>query len=77
MINLDCDGASLDAGVAATTSATVALPDYDRSALIPGVVHIGVGGFHRAHQAVYFDDLAATGERESGSGRGDPPPGTR
>src|SRR5919107_1651133 len=35
-----------------------AVPTYDRSRLRPGVVHIGVGGFHRAHQAVYLDDLA-------------------
>jgi fructuronate reductase/mannitol 2-dehydrogenase len=36
----------------------VEVPTYDRSALSPAVVHIGVGGFHRAHQLVYFDDLA-------------------
>ena len=41
---------------------TVDVPTYDRSALVPSVVHIGVGGFHRAHQALYFDDLARTGE---------------
>lgn len=40
---------------------SVRVPGYDRSALTPGVVHIGVGGFHRAHQAVYFDDLAELG----------------
>jgi mannitol 2-dehydrogenase len=40
----------------------VTLPRYDRNKLVPTVVHIGVGGFHRAHQAVYFDDLAAQGE---------------
>ena len=40
----------------------VAVPGYDRRALTPAVVHIGVGGFHRAHQAVYLDDLARTGE---------------
>ena len=34
------------------------VPTYDRSALTPAVVHIGVGSFHRAHQLVYFDDLA-------------------
>ena len=39
----------------------VAVPTYDRAHLSPGVVHIGVGGFHRAHQAVYLDDLAAGG----------------
>ncbi len=31
-------------------------PGYDRSALRPGIVHIGIGAFHRAHQAVYTDD---------------------
>lgn len=37
--------------------ADVRVPTYDRSRLTPGIVHIGVGGFHRAHQAVYLDDL--------------------
>ena len=37
------------------------MPTYDRARLAPGVVHIGVGGFHRAHQAVYFDELAEQG----------------
>ncbi len=36
---------------------TVALPFYDRSKLTPGIVHIGLGNFHRAHMAVYLDDL--------------------
>jgi mannitol 2-dehydrogenase len=46
--------------------AAVAEPGYDRNALTPAVVHIGVGGFHRAHQAVYFDDLARNGVTEWG-----------
>ncbi|QFZ18372.1 mannitol dehydrogenase family protein [Saccharothrix syringae] len=37
------------------------LPAYDRTRLRPAVVHFGVGGFHRAHQAVYFDQLAELG----------------
>ncbi len=37
--------------------ATVAVPAYERAALSPGIVHIGVGNFHRAHQAVYLDRL--------------------
>nr|WP_231996804.1 mannitol dehydrogenase family protein [Mycobacterium scrofulaceum] len=37
------------------------MPTYERSALRRGVVHIGAGNFHRAHQAVYFDDLARSG----------------
>jgi mannitol 2-dehydrogenase len=40
----------------------VSRPEYDRSALVPTVVHLGVGGFHRAHQAVYLDDLARRGD---------------
>jgi hypothetical protein len=35
----------------------VAVPSYRRSDLSPGIVHFGVGNFHRAHQAVYLDDL--------------------
>ena len=41
--------------------ATVARPAYDRDALRPGIVHIGCGNFHRAHMAVYLDDLFAKG----------------
>ena len=39
----------------------VAVPRYDRSALRRGVVHVSVGSFHRAHQALYFDELAQRG----------------
>ncbi len=42
----------------------VALPSYDRTRLTPGIVHIGLGNFHRAHQAVYLDDLMALGEAQ-------------
>ena len=37
-------------------------PAYDRSRITPGIVHMGVGGFHRAHQAAYLDDLMRRGE---------------
>ncbi|MGR4069080.1 mannitol dehydrogenase family protein [Billgrantia sp. C5P2] len=40
----------------------IAVPRYDRQALTPGIVHIGVGGFHRAHQAMYLDELMNRGE---------------
>jgi mannitol 2-dehydrogenase len=55
--------------VTALTAATVdrldrrvATPAYDRTALRVGIVHFGVGGFHRAHQQAYLDAIAATGE---------------
>jgi len=37
--------------------ANVSVPAYARSEITPGIVHIGVGNFHRAHQAVYMDKL--------------------
>lgn len=36
-------------------------PAYDRGRVSPGVVHFGVGGFHRAHQAMYHDRLLNDG----------------
>ena len=47
------------ASLSAITTATV--PQYDRAALSAGIVHFGIGNFHRAHQAIYLDDLFATG----------------
>lgn len=38
---------------------TVQRPAYDRSGIATGIVHLGVGAFHRAHQAVYTDDVLA------------------
>lgn len=46
--------------------ADIARPAYDRSAVTPGIVHLGIGGFHRAHQAVVIDDCLAAGERDWG-----------
>src|SRR5215213_6955223 len=39
----------------------IAVPTYDRSRLTAGVVHLGVGGFHRAHEAMYHDRLLNSG----------------
>lgn len=39
----------------------VEVPKYDRSQISAGILHIGVGNFHRAHQAVYLDDLFNAG----------------
>jgi mannitol 2-dehydrogenase len=43
-------------------SASVAPQTYDRSRVRPGIVHLGVGGFHRSHQAMYIDRLLEQGE---------------
>jgi mannitol 2-dehydrogenase len=43
-------------------SASVPHPTYDRSQVTTGVVHFGVGGFHRAHQAMYHDRLMNEGK---------------
>ena len=40
----------------------VAVPTYDRSRVTAGIVHFGVGGFHRAHQAMYLDRLMNEGK---------------
>lgn len=40
----------------------VGRPAYDRSAVRAGIVHFGVGGFHRAHQAMYLDRLMEDGK---------------
>ncbi|MCO4157460.1 mannitol dehydrogenase family protein [Citrobacter amalonaticus] len=40
-------------------TAKATLPGYDRNRLIPRIVHLGFGAFHRAHQGVYTDILAA------------------
>ncbi|MGB5799861.1 MAG: mannitol dehydrogenase family protein, partial [Mesorhizobium sp.] len=45
----------------ASLPAKVGRPKYDRSALKAGILHFGVGNFHRAHQAVYLDDLFTLG----------------
>jgi mannitol 2-dehydrogenase len=41
----------------AALPSAVGRPQYDRADLKGGILHFGVGNFHRAHQAVYLDDL--------------------
>ena len=43
-----------------------AVPAYCRSGVQPGVVHLGLGAFNRAHQALVFDDLLARGDTRWG-----------
>ncbi len=39
--------------------ASVEVPRYDPASLPVGIVHLGIGAFHRAHQAIYTDDAVA------------------
>jgi fructuronate reductase len=43
-------------------SETVQRPRYDRADVKRGVVHLGIGAFHRAHQATFFDDCLNAGD---------------
>lgn len=43
----------------------VAVPAYDRGSVRPGIVHFGVGNFHRVHLAVYIDRCLAEGGAEA------------
>ncbi len=52
---------SLNEAALGGLAATVQTPGYDRAAVSAGIVHFGVGAFHRAHQAVFIDDLLARG----------------
>jgi len=52
----------LSQSASASLPPSVARPDYDRSRLRCGIVHLGLGAFHRAHQAVYTDVAMAAGD---------------
>ena len=45
---------------------SVARPAYTRADVSTGIVHLGIGAFHRAHQAVYVDDILARGDTRWG-----------
>ena len=53
---------TLNASTLADLPDAVGRPGYDRAALRPGIVHVGVGNFHRAHMAWYLDQLFEMGE---------------
>jgi len=56
----------LSALTLASLPADIHPPAYDRRRHAPGVVHLGLGAFHRAHQAMVFDHLLATGDTRWG-----------
>jgi mannitol 2-dehydrogenase len=47
-------------------SRTASIPRYPRGSLKGGIVHFGVGNFHRAHQAVYLDACSTSGSTMTG-----------
>lgn len=53
---------SLSLASLAGISSHVAVPTYPRESITAGIVHFGIGNFHRAHQAVYLDALLNLGE---------------
>lgn len=54
----------LSAGNLSRLAANVVRPGYDREAQAVGIVHFGIGAFHRAHQAWYTDRAMAAGDRD-------------
>jgi len=54
-------GISLNTASLSRLPAGIPGPSYDRSALTPGIVHIGCGNFHRAHQSWYLHRLFEQG----------------
>ncbi|MDR2376299.1 MAG: mannitol dehydrogenase family protein [Treponema sp.] len=61
--NLEALGAL---SVPGTLGGCLGIPRYDRRALNRRVVHLGLGHFHRAHQAVYVDELLNRGLTDTG-----------
>ena len=58
------DTTPLSASTLASLNESVAVPLYDRASLRRSIVHIGVGGFHRAHLATYVHELCSRGHRD-------------
>ena len=49
----------LSLGTLAALPEAVARPAYEPASVGIGIVHLGIGAFHRAHQAIYTDDALA------------------
>ncbi|MRG54571.1 mannitol dehydrogenase family protein [Phyllobacterium sp. SYP-B3895] len=56
----------LSAATLARLAKVVQRPAYDRDEINTGIVHLGIGAFHRAHQAVYTDAVLASGDNRWG-----------
>ncbi len=64
---LENDGFRLSAANLGRVPGHIRRPAYDRASVTPGIVHLGIGAFHRAHQAVVLDDLLAAGATDWGT----------
>ncbi|MDR3173672.1 MAG: mannitol dehydrogenase family protein, partial [Treponema sp.] len=51
------EAVKLNQGNLAKIRAPALIPAYNRDDLKPGIVHLGLGHFHRAHQALYLERL--------------------
>jgi mannitol 2-dehydrogenase len=51
----------LSSSTLSTLGEHLPIPAYQRAGTVPGIVHFGVGAFHRAHQAMYHDRLMNDG----------------
>ena len=54
--------AKLNAANLSKLDPKIQVPRYDRQKVGQSIMHVGVGGFHRAHKALYCDDLLNQGE---------------
>jgi mannitol 2-dehydrogenase len=55
---------SLGTSTLTSLAGSLPVPAYDRSRVRPGIVHLGVGAFHRSHQAMYVDRLLEQGSAQ-------------
>ena len=55
--------AALNLATLPALPSSVAKPAYDPRAIGVGIVHLGLGAFHRAHQAFYVDTLLHSDKR--------------
>jgi mannitol 2-dehydrogenase len=60
----DHDAVHLGRGTLPTVGTRLPVPRYDLAGLCGGIVHIGVGGFHRSHLAAYLHDLLQAGRTQ-------------
>jgi mannitol 2-dehydrogenase len=58
------DMQALDQKSLSSLGASVSTPAYDRATVRPGIVHLGMGSFHRSHEAMYIDRLLEQGKAQ-------------